>query len=191
MRTLLLTLAACAELPEREAPPVATAPGDAAPAAVEHSGGASEPPEPMAGFSFVDDHVAGMPQPGEEDLPFLAGEGLTLLVTLTEAPMDDALLADAGLDALHLPIATGAAPTLEQQDTFVAEVERRAASGERVGAHCQAGVGRTGTMLATWFVAKGYEPQEAIDTIRELRPGSIEPGDQEAAVFAYAAARAR
>jgi hypothetical protein len=45
-------------------------------------------------------------------------------------------------------------------------------------------------MLATWFVAKGYEPEEAIDAIRELRPGSIEPGEQEASVFEYAAARA-
>lgn len=161
-------------------------------AAPEHTGQTStEDWTPMGGFSFVDDHAAGMPMPGAVDLPWLAHEQITLLVSLTETPFDPDLLAHAGIDAMHLPIPDFAAPTLDQQDAFVAEMGRRAGAEQRVGVHCLAGLGRTGTMLATWFVAKGYEPGEAIDTIRTLRPGSIESVEQEEAVFAWAEARVR
>lgn len=144
---------------------------------------------PMPGFSFVDEHAAGMPFPLTVDLPWLAHEQITLLVSLTEVPFDPDLLAHAGIDAMHLPIHDFAAPTLQQQDAFVAEMQRRVGADQRVGVHCQAGLGRTGTMLATWFVAKGYDPAEAIDAIRTLRPGSIESVEQEDAVFAWAEAR--
>lgn len=144
----------------------------------------------MAGFSFVDDSLAGMPQPYADDVPFLAEQGLALLISAREVPMDPALLAPYGIDGLHLPIEDFTAPTLEQQRQFVAEVRGRRALGERVGVHCLAGLGRTGTLLATWFVAEGYAPQAAIDHVRALRPGSIETAEQEAAVFGYAEAEA-
>jgi protein-tyrosine phosphatase len=41
-------------------------------------------------------------------------------------------------------------------------------AGERVVAHCLAGVGRTGHVLAAWLVhARGYDPESALDTVRE------------------------
>jgi protein-tyrosine phosphatase len=41
-------------------------------------------------------------------------------------------------------------------------------AGERVVAHCLAGVGRTGHVLAAWLVhARRHEPAEALDTVRE------------------------
>jgi atypical dual specificity phosphatase len=141
----------------------------------------------MPGFSFVDDTVAGMPLPWPEDVPFLAAQGLTLLVSAREEAFDPALLAPAGISGLHLPIDDYTAPTLEQQQRFVDEVRRERASGGAVGVHCYAGLGRTGTLLATWFVAEGWEPDAAIDEIRRLRPGSIESEAQEASVYTWAA----
>lgn len=41
-------------------------------------------------------------------------------------------------------------------------------AGERVVAHCLAGVGRTGHVLAAWLVhARGYEPADALETVRD------------------------
>ncbi|MCA9492855.1 MAG: dual specificity protein phosphatase family protein [Myxococcales bacterium] len=172
------------ERPWEAAPPVLVAD-------LEHTGltTTTEDWTPMPGFSFVDDHAAGMPFPLTVDMPWLVHEQISLLVSLTESAFDPDVLAQAGIDAMHLPIRDFSAPTLQQQDDFVAEMERRVAADQRVGVHCQAGLGRTGTMLATWFVARGYEPAEAIDAIRTLRPGSIETVEQEESVFAWAEAR--
>lgn len=45
-----------------------------------------------------------------------------------------------------------------------------------------AGLGRSGTMAAAYLVATGTSADEAIAILRELRPGSIETAEQEAAV---------
>lgn len=159
------------------------------------------PPEPvpttggetyeMYGFSFVDELAAGMPQPGgmaplETDLAFLVEQDIALLVSLTVAPVDPVELDAFGLEGMHLPIEDFHAPTFDQQAALVTAVSARQAAGERVGVHCTAGYGRTGTMLATWFVAKGMDAETAMAEIRRLRPGSIETTEQEQAVRDFA-----
>ena len=54
--------------------------------------------------------------------------------------------------------------------------------------HCAAGLGRTGTLLASYLVATGLEPAAAIAQIRTVRPGSVETATQVAAVEAFARA---
>ncbi len=51
---------------------------------------------------------------------------------------------------------------------------------------CAAGIGRTGTILASYLVNTGYDADEAIAYIRQLRPGSIQTDGQEEAVRQYA-----
>jgi atypical dual specificity phosphatase len=51
-----------------------------------------------------------------------------------------------------------------------------------VNVHCRAGKGRTGTVLAAYFVSKGMSAAEALQRVRELRPGSIETPEQEHAI---------
>lgn len=174
--------------------------GAPAPAPVSGPAASASPGEPvptgpedyqMVGFSFVDAHTAGLPQPGgraplEQDLSFLVDQGIGLLVSLTETPTDPDAVAAAGLDLLHLPIPDMEAPTFAQQQTFVLEVQDRVDRGELTGVHCWAGLGRTGTMLATWMVAGGLPADEAIAAVRLARPGSIETMEQEAAVFRFA-----
>jgi atypical dual specificity phosphatase len=146
---------------------------------------------PMTGFSWViEDRLAGMPRPGVRrplalDLAFVREAGVDLLVSLTEeAPAADALAA-AGLDALHIPVKDFTAPTLEQMHAFVAAVRQRHTDGQVVGVHCGAGLGRTGTMLAAYFVAEGMTAPKAIAHVRSLRPGSIETVAQEQAIAAF------
>ncbi len=149
-------------------------------------------PAPMKGFSWVEgDQVAGLPRPGaarplEQDLAFLRGQGVDLLVSLTETPVAADALAGYGIAALHIPVADFHAPTLDQLDQYVRAVEEWTAAGRQVGTHCGAGKGRTGTFLAARFVARGMDAEAAIAEIRRLRPGSIETAAQEQAVRDYA-----
>lgn len=140
----------------------------------------------MYGYSWVDGVLAVMPKPADSDLPAIAADGVDLLVTLTETPLSAEALAAAGLDGMHLPIVDYQAPTDDQMLAFVDAVEARRTNGQRVGVHCLAGRGRSGTMAAVWFVHEGMTADQAIADIRELRPGSIETDVQEEAVHRYA-----
>ena len=143
------------------------------------------------GFSWVvDRQLAGMPRPGtgnrlEDDLAFLEEQGIDLLVSLTEDVLDSSLLAEHEIESLHLPVPDFHAPTLEQQIEFVEKASQTLSDGGRVGVHCTAGIGRSGTMLATYLVHLGSSADDAIARIRELRPGSIETEAQEEAIHAY------
>jgi atypical dual specificity phosphatase len=49
--------------------------------------------------------------------------------------------------------------------------------------HCAAGLGRAGTILACYFIKyENYSAQEAIEKIRDERPGSIQSDVQEIAI---------
>ena len=88
---------------------------------------------------------------------------------------------------LYEPVPDFSAPNMEQIDRIVAFIEAQIETWERpVVVTCAAGIGRTGTVLACYFVSVGYDPQSAIDYVRQLRPGSIQTRDQEEAVRRYA-----
>lgn len=147
-----------------------------------------DPVTPLSGYSWVlDDSLAGMPLPGsreplDNDLHFLASQGLDLLVSLTETPLDPEQVSAHGMDPLHIPIEDFTAPEQDQIDLFVDELGHRLGHGDRVGVHCHGGLGRTGTMLSTWFVVQGMTADDAMAHVRGLRPGSIETEEQEDAV---------
>jgi atypical dual specificity phosphatase len=143
---------------------------------------------PTQGFSWiVPGELAAMPLPGrdrplEQDAAFLEQEGIHVLVSLTENPPDSEVLASYAIDQEHIPVQDYTPPTLEQMIEFVAVVEDSVAVGNPVGVHCTAGLGRSGTMAAAYLVAEGASADEAIATVRQLRPGSIETSAQEDAV---------
>lgn len=145
----------------------------------------------MQGFSWlVEGELAAMPLPGRqraliEDVSFLEEVGIQRLVSLTEEPPTAAVFEAAGIGQEHLPVKDFTPPTLEQMVVFVDLVTKSVEQGEPVGVHCTAGLGRSGTMAATYFVANGLSAEQAINTVRQLRPGSIETEAQEAAVHLY------
>ena len=169
---------------------------DVSPATLEESEaleGASVPLE-MKGFSWVlEGRLAGMPQPGpgddlEHDLLFLEEQEIELLVSLTEKSTDIEAAKAHGMAVLHLPVKDFAAPTLDQLFEFTSTVHEWLSEGKRVGVHCRAGLGRTGTFLAAYFVTTGMTAGAAIEHVRVLRPGSVETAAQEQTVYAFAVA---
>ncbi len=138
-------------------------------------------------FSWVlKDQVAAMAAPPPDAGPMLRERGFTAVVSLTRRPA----LKDPpeGLRVLHLPVPDMTAPRVAQLAQAVLFIEDALSEGGRALVHCLAGQGRTGTVLAALFVARGADPAEAIARIRDLRPGSVETVEQEHAVHRFAEA---
>lgn len=147
---------------------------------------------PPPGFSWVDQpHLAALAAPGgPDDLDWLRRHGIEVLVSLTENPLPRHWVNDAGLLVVNVPVPDMEAPADRQLDHLVETIRRANASKMGVAVHCGAGLGRTGTVLAAYFVARGMSPRQALDKVRDLRPGSVETVEQEQAVERFAA-RAR
>jgi atypical dual specificity phosphatase len=144
---------------------------------------------PNFGFVFHD-KVAGAAHPGSGArlagaLAELRQGGIASIVSLSESPLERAILREFEFAYAHVPVVDFSAPTVEQMSECVEFIDKRNREGDGVLIHCAAGQGRTGTMLAAFLVARGLGAEEAIEKIRRLRPGSIETRGQESAVHAF------
>lgn len=146
----------------------------------------------MTNFCFVlPGRLAGCAHPAlfghaAMALEQLRDEGVGAIVSLDEHGLPLHLVAEHGFDHLHVPVPDFKPPELTQVREFVAFVASKNAAGVAVVAHCAAGIGRTGTMLACALVAEGATAAEAMARVRALRPGSIETRDQERRLAEYA-----
>ncbi|MCF6158098.1 MAG: protein phosphatase [wastewater metagenome] len=139
-------------------------------------------------FSWlIQDEIAGMGRPMSivADLEFLKDIGIEAIVSLTEKPLHKTLIEEFGFEYKHLPVVDLTSPTQEQIDEFLFFVSNLTSSKKRIVVHCDAGIGRTGTMLACYLVSKGCNARKAILEVRKKRPGSIETKEQEDTILKY------
>jgi atypical dual specificity phosphatase len=139
-------------------------------------------------FSWVDRPLlAAMARPdGAEELAWLRQQGIQVLLSLTEDRLRRDWVNNAGLMVFHAPVEDMEAPTQEQLDQCISAIAKAHQAQMAVAVHCTAGQGRTGVVLACYFVTKGMTASNAISKVRRLRPGSIETEEQAAAVHTFA-----
>jgi protein tyrosine phosphatase (PTP) superfamily phosphohydrolase (DUF442 family) len=143
-------------------------------------------------FGYVlDGKLAGMAHPGYGGglglaLDELRAQGFTAVVSLDEAGLSPEVVQQHGLAHRHIPVPDFHPPTQGQADAFVAFVTEQLEQGGQVVAHCQAGIGRTGTMLAAYLISTGMTADEAIAATRRRNPHSVESDDQREFLEQYA-----
>jgi atypical dual specificity phosphatase len=139
------------------------------------------------GFSWIEQPLlAAMGRPNDqEELQWLRAQGIEVLVSLTEDPPPRHWINEAGLLLVHVPVVDMEAPTQQQIDHALATIDRAHERQMGVGIHCGAGLGRTGVILACYFVAKEMTAKNAIARVRRLRPGSIETPEQADSVLEF------
>jgi atypical dual specificity phosphatase len=143
------------------------------------------------GFSWVDKPLlAAMARPEElDEFIWLREQGIQVLISLSETPLHRDLVNEAGLLTLHVPVEDMHPPSQKQIDLCMSAIEKAHSQEMAVGVHCTAGLGRTGVVLACYFITQDISAKNAIARIRRLRPGSIETDEQADAVEEFARRR--
>jgi len=155
-------------------------------------------------YWLIDEELAGCARPGgpearlrkarqrdtlEEDLAWLRRQGIGAVLSLTETPLTEEVVARHGLDVLHVPVPDLTAPTPEEFARALAFIDTQRALGRAVAVHCLVGEGRTGTVLAAYRIRAGVTPDDAVRELRSHRPGAVGSAEQERALHAFAARR--
>jgi len=110
----------------------------------------------------------------EDELKELDRAGVRAVVSLLNIPTDATVYESAGFAFLCLPVPDGHAPTIEQASQFVQFVAEQRAARRPVAVHCEAGLGRTGTMLAVYLISQGESAEAAISRVRAVERNAVE-----------------
>lgn len=99
-------------------------------------------------------------------------QGVGALVRLVEP--DEAWVTardvrDAGLEDYNVPVPDFKAPTQSQIDQIIAYIDSHLESGVSVAVSCNAGIGRTGVILACYLVHKDLSVKVALELVRKKR----------------------
>ncbi|MEM0381133.1 MAG: dual specificity protein phosphatase family protein [Nitrososphaerota archaeon] len=133
-------------------------------------------------FGWVDEGLAVSGRPvTRSQIEWLHENGISSILSLTEDRIPPIFLEGFNIIYEHLPTADHDPPPLEvilKSVKFIDEMRRQ---GRRVLVHCAAGQGRSGSIAAAYMMySKGMGSEEALNWIRKIRPGSVDPVQEEA-----------
>ena len=143
---------------------------------------------------LIPGRLAGTPWPGivrdtDDDLTALRNVGVNRLVSLTEIPFDGELAEPFGIICANVPIPDMHAPSLDVAEAFCRDTDHWLDAGATIAIHCWAGLGRTGTLLAAYWLWSGkgqYSAIQAIEYVRRLESGMIQSQAQVDFLSAFA-----
>ena len=146
-------------------------------------------------FSWVlDGKLAGSGLPMTYSQFFwLIKHGIKTIITVREVPLPSNWFTDSinnidrdNVNYLHLRVEDFGSPSIEEIDSTVEYIQHQIDNKKPVMVHCAAGKGRTGTILAAYFLKnENLTAEQAIKKIRNLRPGSIQSNIQEMTISIY------
>ncbi len=126
-------------------------------------------------FSWViEGKLAASGRPtNKSGVEWLSKQGIRSILSLTERELPQSWL--NGICYKHVPIVDHKPPPLEKLEEAISFINEQIERGNPTLVHCAAGKGRTGTILAAYFIRyNGASLDEAVKRVRSLRPGSIE-----------------
>ena len=131
-------------------------------------------------FSWIEDErLVGCRGPRTDcDLAFLRDvKGIRALVRLAseeETGMTEQRVVANGIEDCYEPVKDFTAPSQEQIDRVLKFIGKVLGQGKPVTVSCEYGKGRTGTILACFFVSLGYTANQAKQRLFTVRPVSRE-----------------
>ena len=137
-------------------------------------------------FSWmIEGKLAGSAIPTSfDEVQLVMEQGIKSIVTVREEPLDETWTKD--VKYVHILSNDMGVPEFNDLVQAVDFIHKRITNNEPVLVHCLAGLGRTGAILACYLVKyQNLSADEAIQQIREERPGSIQSYPQEEIIFQF------
>lgn len=140
---------------------------------------------PFNNFSWIiEGFIAASEYPdSEEKLQFLKNQGIKSIVTLSEKRIDEDLIKKYKFRYLFLPIKDFDIPSIEDIKIFVNWIKLMEKWRNPVLVHCDAGIGRTGTMLTIYFLSQGKSVEESLRIVKNRRNFAVESLKQEKFIY--------
>jgi len=138
-------------------------------------------------FSWlIEGKLAGSAIPTSiDEVQWAIDQGVKSIVTIREEPLGSDYTNN--VNYLHVHSNDMGVPEFDDLVKTVNFIHDRIVNDEPVMVHCLAGLGRTGTILACYLIKyKKMSADDAIQKVRDERPGSIQSFPQEEIIFQFA-----
>ena len=137
-------------------------------------------------FSWlIEGKLAGSAIPTSiDEVQWAIDQGVKSIVTIREEPLGSDYTNN--VNYLHVHSNDMGVPEFDYLVSAIDFIHSRITNNEPVMVHCLAGLGRTGTLLACYLIKyQKVSAGDAIQKVREERPGSIQSFSQEEIIFQF------
>ncbi len=128
-------------------------------------------------------YASGIPA-GSRAVKWLKKMGIDAVVSLTERPINGSKEFNI---YYNIPMINGDPADPQVLKKAVLKINDLINNGNCVLVHCSAGLGRTGMVIASYFIyTKHMDPEKALEKIKSIRPGSLEDKEQIESIYKFA-----